>query len=134
MSGYMLTYILTMHNPKIYTLKFVTISIFMIFLHNRIFLRICFSLQENQFPLLLLLNKCKALLFIGYRCLNLRLYNLVFQCFHPFPCASLSLAYHGSQEEDSERVCGFDKVFVSIWHLTQKQLAQKMHINSCAYF
>ena len=54
MSGYMLTYKLTMRNPKIYTLKFVTISIF---------LRICFSLQENQFPLLLLLNKCKTLLF-----------------------------------------------------------------------
>ena len=38
-------------------------------------LEFCFSSQEEQFPLLLLLNRCKLSYFIGYRCLNFT-YNL----------------------------------------------------------
>ena len=68
MSGYGLTYRLTMCNPKIYALKVSTIIIFMIFLLKIIAYSLEFvSLYKGyNSPLLLLIKRCKLSYFIGY--------------------------------------------------------------------
>ena len=114
MSGYGLTYRSTLCNPKIYSLEFVAISIFM----NLSKKENSFSLQfvslckkNNSAVSLLLLNGCKLSYFIGYKCLN----------HSQMSVAKLKARFRLQAYLDATIIDYMNQAFSVLWSINQKE-------------